>query len=292
MRERHTTGKVPGRRCFGGVEKAHCEKSTTKCYNLFQAPVQKTLHRSSPNPFGNNFHICLGAIAEYPYLPEIFYINMLTVFLIRHAESIGNINFHLIGGQSNHFPLSEQGEVQAHLLGERLAREGHRFDAIYSSTAVRTQATAKIACSYLSEVPPLALRPELLELSQGEWEGKVRKDIYTPECLALVRSDAYDFRPPQGESQRDVEFRMYQWLSELKTRYGEATSPVSVAAFSHGFAIKSLLRGIFHFSPNMTYRTMIHNTSITGLYLQGGVWYVERVNDFQHIVGTPFIDHY
>ena len=217
---------------------------------------------------------------------------MLSVYLFRHAESEGNVNHHLIGGQSNHYPLSPRGEEQSHRLGARLRAEGHSFAALYSSTAVRTQATAAIATSYLEEVPALQLREELLELSQGEWEGKVRNDIYTPEQLSVVRSDPYDFRPPGGESQRDVEHRMYSWLEEVVDTYDNAPKPTAVGAFTHGFAIKTLLRGIMQGSPIMTYRTIIHNTSLTVLYREQGMWFVDRVNDHQHIIGMDFIGHY
>ncbi|MDP5170863.1 MAG: histidine phosphatase family protein [Bacteroidia bacterium] len=217
---------------------------------------------------------------------------MLSLYLIRHAESLGNVNHHLVGGQSNHYALSERGEQQSHLLGQRFATEGLTFDALYSSTAVRTQSTAQISCSYLPNVPDLRLRPELLELSQGDWEGKVRTEIYTPEQLTIVRADPYDFRPPNGESQRDVEARMYRWLEGVAATHGQSEQPTVVGAYTHGFAIKTLLRGLMQSTPTMTYRTIIHNTSLTVLYYERGLWYIDRVNDYQHIIGTEFIGHY
>lgn len=217
---------------------------------------------------------------------------MLSVYLFRHAESEGNVQHHLIGGQSNHYPLTARGEHQSRLLGARLQSEQHHFEALYSSTAVRTQATAALATNNLNPIPPLQLREELLELSQGEWEGQVRKDIYTPEQLSIVRSDPYDFRPPGGESQRDVETRMYSWLDEVVATHFREGERVSVGAFTHGFAIKTLVRGILQSSPIMTYRTIIHNTSMTVLYREHNMWFIDRVNDFQHIMGTDFVGHY
>ena len=217
---------------------------------------------------------------------------MLSIYLIRHAESEGNVKHHLIGGQSNHYPLTERGQEQARLLGLRLGNERLTFDQIYSSTAVRTQQTCEIANRQASIDHSPILDERLLELSQGEWEGKIRADIYTPEQLSVVRSDPYDFRPPGGESQRDVEFRMYDWLREISSQYEQSERPVNIAAFSHGFAIKTLVRGLMQASPIMTYRTIIHNTSMTVLYREKGMWFIDRVNDFQHIIGTEFIGHY
>lgn len=217
---------------------------------------------------------------------------MLSIYLIRHAESEGNVNHHLIGGQSNHYHLTPRGKEQARLLGQRLHGESLSFDQIYSSTAVRTQQTCQIALNHTSENQSPELDERLLELSQGEWEGKIRADIYTPEQLSVVRSDPYDFRPPGGESQRDVESRMYDWLRDISSQYESTTQPVNIAAFSHGFAIKTLVRGLMQASPIMTYRTIIHNTSMTVLYRERGMWFIDRVNDFQHIIGTDYIGHY
>lgn len=226
------------------------------------------------------------------FLAAKYQYSMLSVYLFRHAESEGNVKHHLIGGQSNHYPLTPTGESQSKLLGKRLHSEQHQFEALYSSTAVRTQATAAIATNEMQATPELQLRTELLELSQGEWEGQVRKDIYTPDQLSIVRSDPYDFRPPGGESQRDVETRMYAWLNEVVETYDRADKQVSVGAFTHGFAIKTLVRGILQSSPIMTYRTIIHNTSLTVLYRENGMWFIDRVNDYQHIIGTDFVGHY
>lgn len=226
------------------------------------------------------------------FLAGKYQYSMLSVYLFRHAESEGNVQHHLVGGQSNHYRLTETGENQSRLLGKRLQAENHQFEALYSSTAVRTQATAAIATAAMSSSPDLQLRTELLELSQGQWEGQVRTDIYTPEQLSIVRSDPYDFRPPGGESQRDVESRMYTWLDEVVDTYDREDQHVRIGAFTHGFAIKTLVRGILQSSPIMTYRTIIHNTSMTVLYRENDMWFIDRVNDYQHIFGTDFVKHY
>jgi hypothetical protein len=53
------------------------------------------------------------------------------------------------------------------------------------------------------------------ELSQGQWEGRMRSDIYTPAMVQMVNSSQPDFRPPGGESQRQVEFRMVEFLNNV-----------------------------------------------------------------------------
>lgn len=50
----------------------------------------------------------------------------------------------------------------------------------------------------------IQLDDRLQELSQGEWEGKPRDEIYTPEMRQKMNYGQPDFRPPAGESQRQV----------------------------------------------------------------------------------------
>lgn len=53
----------------------------------------------------------------------------------------------------------------------------------------------------------------LLEMSQGHWEGCHRSDIFTPETVNLMERFQPDFSAPSGESLRQVEFRMVQFLN-------------------------------------------------------------------------------
>jgi len=135
---------------------------------------------------------------------------MLDLYLVRHAQSEMNLEAHLIGGRSNHVPLSPIGELQGSYLGKRFRNERVRFSRIYSSTAVRTQKTAHLT-SHEIEFPvnKIILSEDLLELDQGDWEGQPRSEIYTSEMLAMINANNWEFTPPHGESQRMVEERMY-----------------------------------------------------------------------------------
>lgn len=52
----------------------------------------------------------------------------------------------------------------------------------------------------------------LLEMSQGHWEGCHRSEIFTHETVSLMEKFQPDFFAPSGESLRQVEFRMIQFL--------------------------------------------------------------------------------
>lgn len=51
-------------------------------------------------------------------------------------------------------------------------------------------------------------------MSQGNWEGCLRSDIYIPEVLGIIDKFQPDFTAPSGESLRQVEFRMIHFLNE------------------------------------------------------------------------------
>jgi len=214
---------------------------------------------------------------------------MLDLYLIRHAQSEANINHHLIGGRSNESPLSEKGELQASLLGQRLKHSNIVFDEIYSSTARRTIETSRIAGTHAGySLDEVVKTDEILEFDQGGWQGKTRVEVYTPEILAQINSDNWNFTPPGGESQRKVEERMLNWVNEtIISRYNE---DLRVGVFSHGMAIKCLLRGIMQFSPSITHKINLFNTSITRLTYSEKGWYIVTINDTAHLQSLPLED--
>ncbi|KAL3655031.1 hypothetical protein CASFOL_000817 [Castilleja foliolosa] len=61
----------------------------------------------------------------------------------------------------------------------------------------------------------------LIEMSQGHWEGCHRSEIYTPETLSLMEKFQPDFSAPSGESLRQVEFRMVQFLNSTIMAFPE-----------------------------------------------------------------------
>jgi probable phosphoglycerate mutase len=209
---------------------------------------------------------------------------MIDLYLIRHAESEMNLNPHLVGGRSNHTPLTGKGREQARMLGERLYRDGITFDAVYSSPAVRAAGTAGIVASHIAlPLEKIVMCENLLELDQGEWESLPREQTYTPELLARMGNNNWDFKAPNGESQREVEERMHEWFEkDIKDAYECAR----VAAFTHGVAIKCFLRGVLDSAPGMTRMIELQNTSITRLSYDAGLWTIKAVNDYAHLLGN------
>ncbi|KAM3292220.1 hypothetical protein ACQJBY_036232 [Aegilops geniculata] len=61
----------------------------------------------------------------------------------------------------------------------------------------------------------------LTEMSHGQWEGCPKSEIYTPEMVNLMDSTQPDFSAPSGESLRQVQFRMMEFLNRTIIRLPE-----------------------------------------------------------------------
>ncbi len=206
---------------------------------------------------------------------------MLTLYLIRHAKSEDN-EVAIISGGLSKTRLSEKGIIQAKALGNRLLSQGISLDEVYSSPAERALQTARIACKEIGyPLEKIVQCKEFLELSQGIFEGKSRKEVYTPELFAKIAMDPLNFKVEGGESQQEVQDRTYGWIkNNLITRYEQG---LSVAVFSHAMAIRCLLRGITRSAPEQTAKIPINNTSVTTLKYNG-IWNVVSVNDSIHLL--------
>ena len=188
----------------------------------------------------------------------------IRVALIRHAESVANTQLHVIGGRSNHSPLTAAGEQQAVELGERLKAVGYSPDGVYSSPAVRTLETARIALSVTGYPHRVQVDDRLQELEQGEWTGRLRADTYTPTMSARIARSGVDFAAPGGESMSDVGQRMHNWLRSLASD-GHA----EVLAFTHGVAIRCLAGLVEDWPHERIWKTHLGNCSITVFELDG-----------------------
>jgi broad specificity phosphatase PhoE len=67
----------------------------------------------------------------------------------------------------------------------------------------------------------IQLSDALTEMSQGQWEGCPKSEIYTPEMVNLMESTQPDFSAPSGESLRQVQFRMMEFLNRTVLRLPE-----------------------------------------------------------------------
>ncbi|XP_039137505.1 uncharacterized protein LOC120275081 [Dioscorea cayenensis subsp. rotundata] len=140
---------------------------------------------------------------------------MTEVYLICHGECTVGLRPDLVGGRWPAAGLTGNGERQARALAVLLSSQGVRFSAVYSSPLDRARATAAFVCRELGFLEEqIQSSDALTEMSQGQWEGCLRSDIYTLEMVSLIERTQPDFLPPSGESLRQVEFRMIEFLNK------------------------------------------------------------------------------
>ncbi len=202
---------------------------------------------------------------------------MKEIYLIRHAETAYNRVNDKIGGRSSHLHITEKGQEQAPKLRKWLNKNNLIFDQMFCSTSVR----AKETMSFLTDdTNSVIYSAELEELSQGDWEGLPRKEIHTEKRLAEINSNNYRFKAPNGESQEEVELRMYNFITKNILSQKQAGK---YAIVTHGMSMKCLLRKISNSNPAMTHKIGIDNTSVTKLKYTEKGWELCYLNRTQNL---------
>ncbi len=205
----------------------------------------------------------------------------MNIYLIRNAES--EVNFKkTVGGRSNSKKITKKGITQSKKLGARLKKI--KFNVIYCSPAIRTQQTAQFCLKAMGKSPNIIkLEPSLLELSQGDWEGKPKKQIYQrQDVVKALKKDCWNFVPGdtiKGESQAMVAKRMKKWLKQIIKKSPKG----NIAAFTHAYTIKYLLADLFNLDKTLAYKIPIDNTSITIIEYKDGKPICAVKNDTSHL---------
>ncbi|GMN57418.1 hypothetical protein TIFTF001_026517 [Ficus carica] len=136
------------------------------------------------------------------------------VFLISHGECQLSLRPDLIAGRCPEAVLTANGKRQARALAVFLNSQGVRFNAVYSSPLDRARSMATSVCQEMNFSEEQILTSDaIVEMSQGHWEGCLRSEIYSAEILSFIDSIQPDFSAPSGESLRQVEFRMVNFLN-------------------------------------------------------------------------------
>lgn len=202
---------------------------------------------------------------------------MTKIYLIRHAEAEGNL-YRRSQGQYN-ANVTSLGRRQIAALAERF--RDIRIDALWSSDLNRTRSTAAAILKYHPALT-LNLTPRLREIDVGVWEDRPWGNLWEeyPEQMYYFSNDPDRWSVPGGEPYREVTARIRAAVLELAERYDGKT----VAAVSHGLAVRALLCEIFGI-PSDEIRRLPYgdNTSVTLLTVEDGDIRVEWYNDASHL---------
>lgn len=207
----------------------------------------------------------------------------MDLYLIRHAESELNIDRRFIGGRSQWCELSARGKQQSIALGEWLKANDFHFDRVISSSAIRAQQTARWALQGLYPLEKIEVATELIEINMGDFEGQPRQDTYTPEIVAAIQADPWDYVHPNGESQHDVANRMIAWIDAHVVARHQGTQD-AIAIVSHGLSIRCLLSELFDWPREGVLEVPVRNTSLTHLrFLEGKGWELVSQDRLEHL---------
>jgi probable phosphoglycerate mutase len=129
----------------------------------------------------------------WPEMPTFF-------DLMRHAPTVWNAQKR-IQGQAD-APLTPAGEALARRWG--LILRGEPYRRILISDLGRALATAEVLDAALGL--PISTDPRLREQDWGRWTGETLAALRArdPVSLAAAEARGWDFRPPGGESRREV----------------------------------------------------------------------------------------
>ena len=158
----------------------------------------------------------------------------MRLLLVRHAESLGNLEHRLQGRRE--FPLTERGLEQAHALAERLAAAP--LAAVYTSSIGRAMATAEVVAAKANL--DVISEPRLQEYDFGEavsgltWQEIREKQ---PEILEALRSDQSQFpRYPGEEGRAAFQKRIRAAMSDITERH-EGDENVAVVTHAGPVAV-------------------------------------------------------
>jgi len=151
----------------------------------------------------------------------------MEIICLRHAESIGNVFFHksYVENDHSHFtpdfkkipsrewPLTEEGISHSKKAGEFIKENFFPIDNFLSSDFPRAKETAILTglSDHWSYTSFLRERSRGLAdgLSKEEW-----KDLSCKENVPF-NEDSIDWRPPQGESAREMISRLSNLLQQM-----------------------------------------------------------------------------
>ena len=201
---------------------------------------------------------------------------MTKIFLIRHAEAEGNI-YRRAHGHYNGL-ITERGYTQIEKLKERF--KDIKIDAVYSSDLSRACTTAEA----LSEPRGLPIiKTEMLrEVGLGEWEDNAWGDIgyLNRDMSAKFNNDPENWKVTGSESYDNVKARMSYFITETAKKHDGET----IAMFSHGFAIRSLMCLIEDIPSCETERMPYGDNTAVGLLIyENGILRIDHKNDNSHL---------
>lgn len=194
---------------------------------------------------------------------------MSELIVLRHGRTEANASGLLLGRLDPE--LDELGVRQADAAVAAICAT-KPVDRVISSPLRRTRQTAEafgVAVTF---------DERFIELDYGEFDGRPAADV-PPETWAKWRADL-DFRPPGGESLRELGVRVRTALDELVVESSGVTVVVT-----HVSPIKAALAWGLGVGDEISWRSYVQPASIMRFNLRGGQPSLAGFNDTAHLAG-------
>jgi probable phosphoglycerate mutase len=140
------------------------------------------------------------------------------LYLVRHGQTDWNREKRF--QSTTDVPLNDTGRAQAQAIRVELLRRGVRFEKAYTSPLGRALESTRLIMEggdLSDDSIEIELAPELLELSFGEWEGRLESELAESygERFAAWRASHYTQSPPGGEDLTDGAFRLRDFIGRI-----------------------------------------------------------------------------
>lgn len=159
---------------------------------------------------------------------------MAKIFVIRHGETTDNKEKIFSGNRD--VDLTEEGIEEAKKIGEQLRNE--KITKAYESNQLRSRHTLSLTLDGYHKNVQITADPRIRERDYGDLTGtsKVETEKKMPEKYKLWHR-SYDVPPPNGESIKDVEERVSDFLRDEMPKWGK-DDVVLISA--HGNSIRPI----------------------------------------------------
>jgi broad specificity phosphatase PhoE len=201
----------------------------------------------------------------------------LRLILIRHGVTDWNNEGRFQGHLDP--PLSTVGRRQAAYVAERIGADRDlRPDRIISSTLARAAGTAAVIGARCGLPPETDAR--LIELGQGEWEGRTHAELARDDPERYTAWLTSDREPPGAET---VTAGLERVAATLDAVSGAAAT---ICLVSHGGTLRLVARHLLGLEAGRAWGMDLDNASISVLEsLDDDRWRLLRWNDTGHLLG-------
>lgn len=134
------------------------------------------------------------------------------LFIFRHGQTTDNLEHDFSGVHD--VDLTPAGIEEARNIGEKLKNE--KATVAYQSNQIRSKHTLELVLGILYKELEIVTDSRIRERDYGELTGLNKDEIkkIDPKDFALWHR-SYDVAPPNGESIKDVEVRVLEFLNEV-----------------------------------------------------------------------------